>query len=158
MNRPHKAEMIRFAESPKGTKCWVKDSKHGWIPTGVPTWPENNIHIVDDVHAELRKLQIDKPETKFKVKLSAEWEDAPNISSWPLDTEYKVAHWADDAIGKLCVFADREEWLIVGHQKSITDILIAVNNISNYNISNYNYTNRNNSWKHCRLLTKEDLK
>ena len=152
MERIHKAEMIRFAESPKGTMCWLRDSKCGWDLINKPGWVEDNIYIVDDAHAELRKLQIDKPKTKFKVKISTGWKNIDN-KLWRIDWEYKVVDWTDDAIGKLCIFADHEDKLIVSDYDSEVDVLTAI-----HEKAEFKYAHRSSSWKFCRLLTKEDLK
>jgi len=72
---------------------------------------------------------------------------------WSLDCKYKVVDWTDNAIGKLCIFADYEDKLIVGHCESEVDILTAV-----HEKAEFKYAHRSSSWKFCRLLTKEDLK
>jgi len=150
MKRIHELEMIRFAQSPEGTLCWVKDSKYGWITTGVPVWSVDNHYIVDDVHAELRKLQIDKPETKFmlRAKGATEWSRPYSPSEFNLGYEYKVVDWTEDAIGKLCVFAGTEVDLNV--DSGLTQKFAGMNDCLYRSASNQR-------WKYCRLLTKEDL-
>ena len=151
MNRIHREEMIRFAESPEGTNCWYKEANNGteWFITCEPSWLKRNIYIVDDVHAPYRKLQIDKPATKFmwRAKGTKEWFYA-NDTSWRLDFEYKVAEWYDDAIGKLCIFAGNENCLNIDSG--------LIQKFVSYNGSIYR-SQDNQRWKYCRLLTKEDL-
>ena len=58
--RKHKNEMIRFANTEKGTAVWFKHKViNRWKKTYHPFWEEDIIYIVDDEHAELRKESID---------------------------------------------------------------------------------------------------
>ena len=78
-------------------KVWVKAlnyQKSEWILISVqPEWSKDNIYIVDDHQAELRKLQIDNPDTKFqacKPSSSKEecWYDCTPI--WYLNCRYRI--------------------------------------------------------------------
>ena len=87
----HEQEIIRWAKSLNRTKVWCKSDLADWSITHVPRWTDDTIYIVDDIHAELRKLQADKPETKFELlsKLKrGEWVDTD--PGWQLDREYRV--------------------------------------------------------------------
>ena len=126
--RIHRDEMIRFAESPEGRLCWYKSNCTYWNTTSAPAWLNGNTYIVDDVHAELRKRICD------------------------LEQEYKVVDWTEEAIGKLCVFADHEDKLMISDYESEVDVLTAI-----HEKAEFKYAHRSSSWRFCRLLTKEDL-
>ena len=56
----HKHEIIRWANSPDGTKVWVKKEGY-WEKTNIPNWNSSMYtFIVDDKQAEVRKAQINK--------------------------------------------------------------------------------------------------
>jgi len=76
----------------KRPAVWYKRNEGSWeCVNEVPSWNNEDIYIVDDEQAELRKLQIDKPDTKFQVKRSKEgiWKDC-DIPSWYKGVEYRV--------------------------------------------------------------------
>jgi hypothetical protein len=76
MTRVHKEEMIRFANSPAGTKVWCKSNANGmWGKLKMPSWDENSSYIVDDEFAELRKQFVDDPtQIEWCRELDEEWE------------------------------------------------------------------------------------
>jgi len=78
---PHKEEIIRWANSPKDTKVWIRYDRYCWYLFSTPYWLDNEIYIVNDRHAELRKRWVDegKPEVEFF--------DVEN-GCWKTDTEF----------------------------------------------------------------------
>ena len=83
-------EFDRWIEAGRPS-VWYK-TKHTdeeWMKVYPPAWNHINIYIVDDKHAELRKLQVDSPETKFEVKLTESWSEIRE-PLWDLDAEYRV--------------------------------------------------------------------
>ena len=70
-----------------------------WEFTYIPKWASNTYYIVDDEQATFRKLQIDKPDTKFQVKRSKQdvWK-ACDKPSWYKGVEYRVkrTEWYED--------------------------------------------------------------
>ncbi len=66
--RKLKDEIIRFANSPVGTKIWVKEMG-SWNLVDYARWFEDEddiVYIVDDEFANLRKLEIDGKILQFK--------------------------------------------------------------------------------------------
>jgi len=58
--RPHKEEMIRFAESEAGTEVWFRPkTSTNWRTLLTPTWNEDYIYILDNKYAKLRKESAD---------------------------------------------------------------------------------------------------
>ena len=74
--RKHRNEIVRFANSDKGTKVWFKNkSMKEWGKTYYPYWIDDTFYIVDDEHATLRIESID---TGRKIQvlnpITHEWE------------------------------------------------------------------------------------
>jgi len=91
MNRTHKEEMIRWAESPEGTGVWYSHNNSEWVLRSKPDWNEDVVYIVDDWHSVLRKLQVDDPETKFEYRYAVDMDwTYGEVTEWNLDTEYRV--------------------------------------------------------------------
>ena len=113
----HEKEIIRFAKSKEHTRVWVFGADYGkWELTANPRWVEERTYIVDDIHAELRKLQIDKPDTKFEVysNLTHKWV-SDSSPSWHVSNEYKVKdpemetyYEVMDGFNRLCAFTEEE--------------------------------------------------
>ena len=58
--KPHRLEIIRYANSPASTKVWCKrKSDRHWCLQKAPSWLEYNMYIVDDANAEERKRELD---------------------------------------------------------------------------------------------------
>jgi len=97
-------------------RVWYSDAGRLWVSTNCPRWDEDTTYIVDDEQAELRKLQIDKPETKFQIKILDRWRDAEPEELWSTTYEYRVkpTEWYEDPnmIGKPVWVRDYndEEW------------------------------------------------
>lgn len=71
MLKEHKKEIQRWLKNPNEPKLWVKckfNNNNKWFKIGFEdcSWSENCHYIVNDKHAKLRKLQIDKPSTVFE--------------------------------------------------------------------------------------------
>lgn len=60
----HKEEIVRWANSPDGTKVWEKLNS-GWHLSTYPAWSPNVPYIVDDEWAELRKAQADGKQLQY---------------------------------------------------------------------------------------------
>ena len=97
-------------------KVWViYVTTNCWELVVSPTWKfygDTYTYIVDDDHAELRKLQIDKPDTKFQVLLYCAWVDTK--PEWFIDREYRVKplEWYEDPelVGKIVWVKDCEAY------------------------------------------------
>ena len=97
-----KQEFNRWIDVGK-PEIWYKDSKHEWVTVLVPNWRNKDAYfIVDDEQAELRKFQIDNPNTKFQAYYNNKWTDT--TPSWFIDRKYRVKplEWYEDPnmIGK----------------------------------------------------------
>ena len=69
----HKEEIIRWANSPKGTKVWIKHIVGNWfLCEGTIAWNEKYQHIVDDEWAELRKAYVDGETIEYTMD-STSW-------------------------------------------------------------------------------------
>jgi len=71
MLKKHKLEIQRWLENTNEPDVWVKnenDKIKTWKKQSFEdcSWDKNCHYIVDDKYAELRKIQIDKPDTKFE--------------------------------------------------------------------------------------------
>ena len=89
--REIKNEMARWVDS--GFKqVWCNTNENGWITVLIPSWTPAHKWIVDDEHAELRKLQFNKPNTKFQMYNTFEnvWEDAIGNALWLPNIDYQV--------------------------------------------------------------------
>jgi len=80
-------EFCRWVDSGMG-KVWIRFNGR-WILQTV-TWENTKQkYITDDKHQELRRLQIDKPDTKFEFKdFKGNWCNC--LPAWGLDREYRV--------------------------------------------------------------------
>jgi len=80
---------------------WVRNYfKNGeWYITNSPAWDENYVYIVDNEHAELRKLQKDEPYTKFQIwrEFEEEWWDC-ECPMWNPKHKFRVKpkEWYED--------------------------------------------------------------
>jgi len=106
-NEQIKKEFIRWINAGR-PKVWYKRSNNSWgYVVGAPAWDYRDIYIVDDEQAELRKLQIDEPDTKFQAYTSFNNEPASWVEcepSWDIHCKYRVklSEWYEDenAFGK----------------------------------------------------------
>jgi hypothetical protein len=46
--------------------------------------------VVDDEQSELRRLQIDEPDTKFEWFNGQRWCNCGSVPNWNIDTKYRV--------------------------------------------------------------------
>ena len=81
MKNIHKDEIIRFANAEQGTKVWSKISNEKWLLVNSAQWNPNNIYIVDDEYAELRKASADGKIIQYKH--GSEWSDTLT-DSWEI--------------------------------------------------------------------------
>ena len=65
----HATEIKRWADMPEGTSVWTKDINGKWYKTASPVWHKNEIYIVDDEWAELRKAQVDGKQIEFNISV-----------------------------------------------------------------------------------------
>ena len=84
----HKDEIIRWANAKQGTKVWSKLSNKKWLLVNSAQWNPNNIYIIDDEYAELRKASADGKIIQYKHgsewfdTLTDSWEIAIDISKY----------------------------------------------------------------------------
>ena len=88
---------------------WVKGEEDDrWDTMRAPCWNSSGlVYIVDDEQAELRKLQVDKPDAKFQWynEVAKEWQTIQDLN-WDFnpDVKYRLkpAEWYEDPrmIGK----------------------------------------------------------
>ena len=100
-NEQIKTEFARWVDTGRPS-VWVRDAKDNntrWSKLHRPSWDSNTMYYVtDDKHAELRKLQIDKPDIKLQIKsMDGCWIDAV-IVYWDINAEYraKPKEWYED--------------------------------------------------------------
>lgn len=75
----HKTEIKRWANCPDGTKVYFKSSNENrWSVSSTPLWKEENIYIVDDEWAELRRAIIDGKTVEFNHSVDG-WVSTENI-------------------------------------------------------------------------------
>ena len=81
-----KQEFDRWLDNGKG-EIWYKNIG-AWYLQYV-NWNGTGSYITNDKHAELRKLQIDKPDTVFEIQdTDGSWNE--RRPSWHIDREYRV--------------------------------------------------------------------
>ena len=107
----HKNEIMRWANSPEGTRVWIKQEDGIWSKPYVPTWKKDSTYIVDDEWAEIRKAFFDNKTIQF---LNEEWEDSGvsdiNVYQGESREFYRIK--PDDqesCLFKLCEFAKEAE-------------------------------------------------
>jgi len=86
-----KQEFERWIDAER-PKVWYRSTRYNaWRLLESPNWNRNAFYVVDDKHAELRKLQIDEPDTEFQVYHTStmEWETVEPV--WELGRKYRVA-------------------------------------------------------------------
>jgi hypothetical protein len=93
MSHKHKEEIIRWANSPEGTKVWVREEDMDeWFTTLHPSWYNGSKYIVDDEYAEVRKaLAVGK--TTQVLNADGHWYYVPEgeTPSWNLPpSSYRV--------------------------------------------------------------------
>ena len=67
MERKHKKEIIRYANSKDGAQVWFSHNFQEWKLTEEPIWVDSTNYIVDDKWADLRKAQIDGKIIEAKI-------------------------------------------------------------------------------------------
>ena len=131
-------------------KVWVKGKEDDrWDTMRVPCWNSSGlVYIVDDEQAELRKLQIDEPDTKFQWFNVQEWRNCN--PSWDIDIEYRVKpkEWYEDEnmVGKPIWVRDctTDEW----------DLDIFVKYDPKHN---FEFVGKSFMWKYAKPVKPEDL-
>jgi len=111
-----KQEFARWIDAGRPV-VWYKrnDGSWGYVNEG-PSWNNEDIYIVDDEQAELRKLQIDNPETKFEWFNGQRWCNCGSVPNWELGRKYRIkrTEWYEDPniVGKPIWVRDYndEEW------------------------------------------------
>jgi len=135
-------------------KMWYKRSNGSWgYVSGIPSWNNKDIYIVDDDHTELRKLQIDEPDAKFQYynEIAKEWQTIQDLN-WDFnpDVKYRLkpTEWYEDPdmVGKPVWVRDynNEEWDI--------DILV---NYADEKKSPFRC--KSCSWTYAKPVKPEDL-
>ena len=74
--RPHKEEMIRFANSEVGTAVWWREKTFdSWKLIKNPLWSEDYVYVVDNKYAELRKKSVDEDRAiQMYNTIDSKWE------------------------------------------------------------------------------------
>lgn len=91
INEINKKEALRWAKA-GCPRVWVTNkSLIHWGLNDVPLWDHHNWYIVDDVHAELRKFQIQHPEAEFEFRLNCNncWEPT-TAPVWDISLTYRI--------------------------------------------------------------------
>ena len=89
----HKKEIKRWANSPDGTKVWVKiDTKQGWVPLVSPSFIKENVYIVDDEYATMRKAFMDGVTIQYN-NCDNHWRDLILDSDVPVAWGYPVENY-----------------------------------------------------------------
>jgi len=152
-NEQIKKEFSRWIDAGK-PPVWTNDIDNPitWSLIQLPTWAvDHYIYIVDDKHAELRKLQIDEPNTKFEYyePIAKVWVSA-NMPSWNTNIKYRVKpkEWFEDLdmVGKPVWIRDNEldDWEISTFHKYDNNLM-------------YEYICASGSWKYAKPVTCDDL-
>jgi len=107
MLKEHKSEIERWLRNPNEPDIWVKggmidDNK--WVKLGFEDcgWYEEHYYVVDDEQAELRKLQIDEPDTNFECwnNITKRWSEVDPL--WIPKMKYRVKQEFNYPIFKVC--------------------------------------------------------
>jgi len=149
-----KQEFARWIDAGRPA-VWYKSttSNPRWLASGRQNtcWKySDTIYIVDDEQAELRKLQIDKPETKFEWFNGQRWCNCGSVPNWEPGRKYRVKpkEWYEDLdmIGKPVWVRDEdnEKWGI--------DIFIDYTDDKKYP-----FLCRNSDWTFAKPVKPEDL-
>ena len=145
-----KQEFARWIDAGRPV-VWYKRNDGSWgYVNAAPSWNNEDIYIVDDEHAELRKLQIDKPETKFEWFNGQRWCNCGSVPNWEPGRKYRVKpkEWYEDLdmIGKPVWVRDEdnEKWGI--------DIFIDYTDDKKYP-----FLCRNSDWTFAKPVKPEDL-
>jgi len=84
-------EFSRWLNNGKG-KIWYRGEIgiHPWELLRYPSWETIGHYVTNDEHSELRKLQVDKPDTKFEYiwDSGGVWREC--IPGWNTNREYRV--------------------------------------------------------------------
>jgi len=115
MLKEHKKEIQRWLYDKKEPKMWVKDkfvNNGEWFKVEFEdcSWDKECYYIVDDKCAELRKLQIDEPNTKieyYSERLNRWFETT--CPEWDINTKYRVKQ---DPIFKVSNKGTNKEFIV----------------------------------------------
>jgi len=81
-------EFCRWVDNGKGDVWYQNITTKEWYTT-YPTWDSTGHYITNDKHQELRRLQIDEPDTKFEFfGIKDRWVEAK--PQWNIELEYRV--------------------------------------------------------------------
>jgi len=123
-----------------------------WKSISNPIWSSNEYYIVNDEQAELRKLQIEKPDTQFQwfYEEEREWLDLECSPLWDTLVKYRIkpSKWYEDPnmYNKPCWFRndEDEEW--------------ELHIFKGYGIDeSYHFISSTNVWKYAKPVKSEDL-
>ena len=81
-------EFCRWVDNGKGDVWYQNITTKEWYTT-YPTWDSTGHYITNDKHQELRRLQIDEPDTKFEFfGIKDRWVEAK--PQWNIELKYRV--------------------------------------------------------------------
>ena len=105
MKRKHEDEMVRFAQSPEGTKVWFRAiESRKWVSSYSPSWSNGYIYIVDDEWSKIAKQCIDDP-SKVECHIGAE--------GWVTTTFYTLRRLRQQNVKKYRIKPKEEEEIIL---------------------------------------------
>ena len=153
MDRIHKDEIIRFANSKENTKVWckqVRDNTCFWSLSNTPLWSGKSSYVVDDEYATVRKFFIDEGYIWqntgvggwFKHKYPT-WDSAVENYSTAGPKWYEL----ESSIGKpIWVWDENEE-------DAIASDFLKYEKAEEYSF----YTSKSSEWRYARPVQVDDL-
>ena len=149
--KKHIDEMKRWAESPKGTKVWLRCSKNdSWKLSDDPQFWSDCIYIIDDEWADLRKAQADGKQLQvFVDDPKAHWVDETLTFKYMEHTYPK--HWRIKPKNKFPVYRRHKEngFIVRFSSESIYEVVMSSD--KDYPISSRTFTgvnfDRDDTWE-----------
>jgi len=150
----HRDEIVRWANSPKGTTVWYWNT-HGsmWDTTCTPFWVEEVTYIVDDHQAELRKalyldssLQVEEfnPKCRTWESVTVTYKDIDPDKEYRIKYEFKrgdIVYVNGFAVKLLKVCGDEVEYLMPDATAYNTCTVKDIEGVWKPNINDFVYIN-----------------
>jgi len=147
-------------------KVYIRSISHFkediWEFTYIPNWTSNTYYVVDNAHAEFRKLQIEKPDTQFQLlqyqeagldsnsesKVKAVWVNCK--PDWNLNEKYRIKplEWYNNPNMK-----NKPVW-VKSHKDNEWEIDIFLSYHKNDRLP---FNCLNDCWKYAKPVKPEDL-
>ena len=139
MNNVNKQEIQRWLNTLDEPLIWVRGKENtfsSWHkqPFADCSWSNDCIYIIDDNLAELRKLQIDKPATKFEYwsEELKKWKEIQPIN-WNINVDYRIKSKHTYPIFKVANKGTGKEYIVKFTGLNVGEVVFAMADTT-YNI------------------------